>query len=51
MQRAQLLAALPTKQATRISIARMVGECVLSDDADTTAFVEYRNLASWAALM
>jgi hypothetical protein len=44
VQLAQLLAALPTKQATRISIARMVGEFVLSDDADTNAFVEYRNL-------
>ena len=44
VQLAQLLAALPTKQATRISIARMVGEFVLSEDADTNAFVEYRNL-------
>jgi hypothetical protein len=44
VQLAQLLAALPTKQATRMSIARMVGEFVLSDDADTNAFVEYRNL-------
>lgn len=44
VQVAQLLAALPTKQATRISIARMIGEFVLSDDADTNAFVEYRNL-------
>lgn len=44
VQLAQLLAALPTKQATRISIARMVGEFVLSDDTDANAFVEYRNL-------
>ena len=45
VQFAQLLAALPAKQPTRISIARMLGEFVLSDDADTNAFVEYRNLS------
>jgi DNA-binding transcriptional MerR regulator len=44
VQLAQLLAALPSKESTRISIARMIGEFVLSDDADTNAFVEYRNL-------
>lgn len=44
VQLAQLLAALPTKQVTRISIARMVGEFVLPDDTDANAFVEYRNL-------
>lgn len=31
VQLAQLLAALPAKQSTRISIARMLGECVIPD--------------------
>jgi DNA-binding transcriptional MerR regulator len=44
VQLAQLLAALPAKQATRISIARVVGEFVIPEDTDVTAFVEYRNL-------
>ena len=44
VQLAQLLAALPSKQSTRISIARMVGEFVVSDEPTRTAFVEYRNL-------
>jgi hypothetical protein len=42
VQLAQLLAALPSKQSTRISIARMIGEFMISEGAD--AFVEYRNL-------
>jgi hypothetical protein len=44
VQLAQLLAALPVKQVTRISIARMVGEFVVPEHADGNAFVEYRNL-------
>jgi DNA-binding transcriptional MerR regulator len=44
VQLAQLLAALPSKQSTRISIARMVGEFVIPEDTDGNAFVEYRNL-------
>jgi hypothetical protein len=44
VQLAQLLAALPTKQTTRISIARMVGEFVIPEDANANGFVEYRNL-------
>ena len=44
MQLAQLLAALPSKQSTRISIARMVGEFVLPDEDGGNSFVEYRNL-------
>ncbi len=42
VQLAQLLTALPSKQSTRISIARMIGEFMISEGAD--AFVEYRNL-------
>jgi DNA-binding transcriptional MerR regulator len=41
---AQLLAALPSKQATRISIARMIGEFMISEGTAADAFVEYRNL-------
>src|SRR6185312_44662 len=41
---AQLLAALPAKQSTRISIARVVGEFMIPGDADANGFVEYRNL-------
>jgi len=44
VQFAQLLAALPSKQSTRISIARMIGEFMISDGAAVDAFVEYRNL-------
>lgn len=44
MQLAQLLAALPSNQSTRISIARVVGEVVVSEGADSDAFAEYRNL-------
>jgi DNA-binding transcriptional MerR regulator len=44
VQLAQLLAALPPKQSTRISIARMVGEFVIPEDTDGNSFVEYRNL-------
>jgi transcriptional regulator with XRE-family HTH domain len=44
VQLAQLLAALPAKQSTRISIARTVGEFVIPEDTDGNAFVEYRNL-------
>lgn len=44
-QLAQLLAALPEKHSTRISIARVVGECVVPDGTEEHAgFVEYRNL-------
>lgn len=43
-QLAQLLAALPAKQATRISIARVVGELMIPDETDPNGFVEYRNL-------
>jgi hypothetical protein len=39
---AQLLASLPEKHSTRISIARVIGEYAVPDDA---SFVEYRNLA------
>jgi DNA-binding transcriptional MerR regulator len=46
VQLAQLLAALPPKQSTRISIARMLGEFVIPDGPETDAgFVEYRNLS------
>ncbi len=46
VQLAQLLGALPAKQSTRISIARMLGEFVIPDGPETdAAFVEYRNLA------
>ena len=34
VQLAQLLAALPSKQSTRISIARMVGEFMIPDETD-----------------
>jgi hypothetical protein len=44
VQLAQLLAALPSKQSTRISIARMVDEFVVPTEGDDNAFVEYRNL-------
>jgi hypothetical protein len=45
VQLAQLLAALPAKQSTRISIARMVGEFVVPEDNEKdVGFVEYRNL-------
>ena len=43
MQLAQLLTALPSKQSTRISIARMIGEFMISEGA-ADSFVEYRNL-------
>jgi hypothetical protein len=46
VQLAQLLAALPAKQSTRISIARMLGEFVIPDGPEIDAgFVEYRNLS------
>ena len=45
VQLAQLLAALPAKQSTRISIARVVGEFMIPDDTDANGFVEYRNLS------
>jgi DNA-binding transcriptional MerR regulator len=41
---AQLLAALPSKQSTRISIARVVGEFMIPNESDANGFVEYRNL-------
>ena len=44
VQLAQLLAALPSKQSTRISIARMVGEFMIPEDTSGNGFVEYRNL-------
>jgi len=46
-QLASMLAALPEKQPTRISLARGLGEYVIPDDQDasSTSFVEYRNLA------
>lgn len=44
VQLAQLLAALPSNQSTRISIARMIGELMISEGTTTDAFVEYRNL-------
>jgi hypothetical protein len=44
VQLAQLLAALPANQSTRISIARVVGDLMIPDDADANGFVEYRNL-------
>lgn len=44
VQLAQLLAALSSKQSTRISIARMVDEFVVPSEGDGNAFVEYRNL-------
>ncbi len=46
VQLAQLLAALPAKQATRISVARVVGEFVIPEGpANEAGFVEYRNLS------
>jgi len=44
VQLAQLLAGLPAKQSTRISIARLAGELVIPDSTEPDAFVEYRNL-------
>jgi DNA-binding transcriptional MerR regulator len=44
VQLAQLLAALPSKQSTRISIARVVGEVIVYEGKDSDGFVEYRNL-------
>ncbi len=44
VQLAQLLAALPSKQSTRISIARMIAEFVIPDETSGNGFVEYRNL-------
>jgi len=41
---AQLLAALPSKQLTRISIARMIDEFMISGST-AEAFVECRNLS------
>ena len=43
-QLAQLLAALPSKQSTRISLARMIGEFAVPDESNGNGFVEYRNL-------
>lgn len=43
-QLGQLLAALPERQSTRISLARVVGEVVLFEGKESDAFVEYRNL-------
>jgi hypothetical protein len=44
MQLAQLFAALPSKQPTRISIARTVGELIVPEETSGNGFVEYRNL-------
>jgi len=43
VQLAQLLAELPSKQSTRISVARMIVEFMLPEDS-SNGFVEYRNL-------
>src|SRR5690349_11948022 len=40
VQLAQLLAARPPKQSTRISIARVVGYLMIPNDADANGFVE-----------
>lgn len=46
VQLAQLLASLPAKQTTRISIARLLGEFMIPDGPAVNAgFVEYRNLS------
>ncbi len=39
-----MLAALPAKQSTRISIARVVGEFMIPNETDANGFVEYHNL-------
>ena len=46
-QLASMLAALPEKQPTRISLARALGDYFISDDKEefSTSFAEYRNLA------
>jgi DNA-binding transcriptional MerR regulator len=44
MHLARLLAALPSKQSTRISIACMIGEFMISEGTAVDAFIEYRNL-------
>ena len=44
VQFAQLLSALPPKQSTRISIARVVDEFAVPDDGEGNSYVEYRNL-------
>ncbi len=44
VQLAQLLAGLPSKQSTRISVARMIGEFVIPEETSGNGFVEYRNL-------
>lgn len=44
VQLGQLLAALPSKQSTRISLARMIGEFMIPDESSGNGFVEYRNL-------
>lgn len=46
-QLASMLAALPEKQPTRISLARALGEYFIQDDKEefSTNFAEYRNLA------
>jgi hypothetical protein len=48
-QLASMLAALPEKQPTRISLARGLGEYIIADDKDesSTSFVEYRISPSW----
>ena len=43
-QLGQHLAALPSKQSTRISIARMIEEFMILDGTAADAFVEYCNL-------
>ncbi len=44
MQLSQLLMALPEKQSTRISVARMQGEFMIPDANNANGFIEYRNL-------
>lgn len=45
----RLLAALPAKQSTRISVARVVGEFLIPNETDANGFVEYRNLCELGA--
>ena len=44
VQLAQLLAALSSKQSTRISVARMIGEFMIPENTSGDGFVEHRNL-------
>lgn len=44
VQLAQLLQALPERQSTRLSIARVLGEFMIPDDTSVHGGVEYSNL-------